>query len=56
MKKIYKKLGYCGHSPGIRLDKVCMSISEFQVGDMIEVKCSKGKVTLIKVDKVEENK
>lgn len=50
MKKIYKKLRLCGHSPGLNFDKTCMSISEFQIGDVLELKCSKNKIILIKSD------
>ena len=54
MKKIYKNINRIGNSAGVMLDKVCLFASELNVGDKVEVKCSKKKITLIKVDEAEE--
>lgn len=43
-----RKIVKLGNSIGITFSKLMQFLTEFDIGDIVEVKCSKGKLTITK--------
>ena len=46
-----KKITNIGSCAGLILDKTIKEISKIEMGDMVEIKCSKNKIVIIKIEK-----
>jgi antitoxin component of MazEF toxin-antitoxin module len=54
MDTVEKQVIKMGNSAGIYLPIKVLFASGISVGDKVELKCSKGKITLIKINETEE--
>ena len=55
MANVEKQVIKLGTSAGIYLEKKILFASGIDIGDKLQVKCGKGKITLIKSNNKEEN-